>query len=40
MDFHTYEIAWPGNGWMQIWVENVWQILEGGSFSGDKKTMK
>ena len=40
MDFHIYEIAWPGNGWMQIGVENVWQIMEGGSFSGDKKNMK
>ena len=41
MDFHIYEIAWPGNGWMQIGVETVWQLLEGGSYSGgDKKTMK
>lgn len=39
MDFHIYEIAWPGNGMMQIGVETVWQVLDG-SCSGDKKTMK
>ena len=39
MDFHIYEIAWPGNGMMQIGVETIWQVL-GGSCSGDKKTMK
>ena len=39
MDFHIYEIAWPGNGWMQIGVENVWQMLDG-SYSGDKKIIR
>ncbi len=40
IDFHIYEIIWPGNGRMQIGVETVWQELDG-SYSGrDKKTMK
>ena len=39
MDFHIYEIRWPENGWMQIGVETIWQMLDG-SCSGDKKTMK
>ena len=39
IDFHIYEIKCSGNGRMQIGVETVWQVI-GGSFSGDKKTMK
>ncbi len=39
IDFHIYEIRWPENGWMQVGVETVWQMLDG-SCSGDKKTMK
>ena len=39
LDFHIYEIKYPGNYMMQIGVETVWQVLDG-SFSGDKKTMK
>lgn len=39
IDFHIYEIKWAENGWMQIGVETVWQMLDG-SCSGDKKTMK
>jgi len=38
MDFHIYEIRWPENGWMQVGVEMVWQMLDG-SCSGDKKTI-
>lgn len=39
IDFHIYEIKWSENDRMRIGVETVWQVL-GGSFSGDKKTMK
>ena len=39
MDFHIYEIRWPGDSMMQVGGETVWQILNG-SCSGNKKTMK
>lgn len=39
LDFHIYEIRCPGNGFMRIDMEMVWQVF-GGSFSGDKKIMK
>ena len=39
LDFHIYEIKFPGNCMMQIGVETVWQVIDG-SFSGDKKNMK
>ena len=39
IDFHIYEIKLQENGWMQIGVETVWQVLDG-SCSGDEKTMK
>ena len=39
IDFHIYEVKLQENGWMQIGVETVWQVLDG-SCSGDKKTMK
>ena len=39
IDFHIYEVKLQENGWMQIRVETVWQVLDG-SCSGDKKTRK
>ena len=39
IDFHIYEVNWQENGWMQIGIENVWQVLDV-SCNGDKKTMK
>ena len=39
LDFHIYEIKFPGNCMMQIGVETVCQVIDG-SFSGNKKTMK
>lgn len=39
MDFHIYEIAWPGDGWMEVGVETVWGVLDG-SCSGSKRAMR
>ena len=39
MDFHIYELKCPGNGMLQLGVETVWQMLDGGC-SGNKKIMK
>ena len=39
LDFHIYEIIRPEGGRMEVAVETVWQVL-GGSFSGDKKSMR